>query len=220
MTEFVTLNWTRNWPSQLLFWFILKTFITIFLLPGPETLTMLNKHWRMMGIMHKTAIYFLVQDSGRWWETEKPGVLQSMGSWEVRHDLVIEWQRRGQIYILYHSHVTYIPTNTFYITQMWHISKQDIPHTMLLFSFFPIPYLIFYLIFLNLQWRLYVNIFDEDISSKFPSLVRISLLKQVWVLVPSQWLSVFTHYGICNARLCWLPGAPTNTFCKGRECRS
>ena len=140
MTEFVTLNWTRNWPSQLLFWFILKTFITIFPLLGPETLTMLNKHWGMMGIMHKTAIYFLVQVSWRWWETEKPGVLQSRGSWKIRHDLVIEWQRRGQIHILYHSHVTYISTNTFYITQMWHISKQDIPRIMLLFSFFLVPY--------------------------------------------------------------------------------
>ena len=140
MTEFVTLNWTRNWASQLLFWFILKIFITIFLLPGPETLTMLNKHWGMMGRMHKTAIYFLVQDSGRWGETEKPGVLQSMGSWKVRHDLVIKWQRRGQIYILvpltcdihiykhilYHSNVTYLQTRY--------------SHTMLLFSFFPIPY--------------------------------------------------------------------------------
>ena len=33
-------------------------------------------------------------DSGRWWRTGKPGVLQSMGSQRVRHDLVTEQQKR------------------------------------------------------------------------------------------------------------------------------
>ena len=30
--------------------------------------------------------------SGRWWRIGKPGVLQSMGSQRVRHDLATEWQ--------------------------------------------------------------------------------------------------------------------------------
>ena len=32
---------------------------------------------------------------GRWWRTGKPGVLQSVGSWRVRHDLVPEQQQSG-----------------------------------------------------------------------------------------------------------------------------
>ena len=32
-------------------------------------------------------------NSGRWWKTEKPGVLQSMGSQRARHDLAAEQQQ-------------------------------------------------------------------------------------------------------------------------------
>ena len=35
--------------------------------------------------------------SGRWWRTGKPGVLQSMGSQRVRHDLVTEQVARNYI---------------------------------------------------------------------------------------------------------------------------
>ena len=33
-------------------------------------------------------------NSGRWWRTEEPGVLQSMGLQRIRHDLVIEQQQQ------------------------------------------------------------------------------------------------------------------------------
>ena len=34
------------------------------------------------------------ENSGRWWRTEEPGVLQSMGLQRIRHDLVIEQQQQ------------------------------------------------------------------------------------------------------------------------------
>ena len=34
-------------------------------------------------------------NSGGWWRTEKPGVLQSMGWQRVRHDLATEQQQPG-----------------------------------------------------------------------------------------------------------------------------
>ena len=33
-----------------------------------------------------------LSNSGRWWRTGKPGVLESMGSWRVRHNLATEQQ--------------------------------------------------------------------------------------------------------------------------------
>ena len=33
-------------------------------------------------------------DSGRWWRTGKLGMLQCMGSWRVRHDLVTEQEQK------------------------------------------------------------------------------------------------------------------------------
>ena len=36
-------------------------------------------------------------NSGRWWRTEKPGVLPSMGSGRVGHDLATEQQQYGSI---------------------------------------------------------------------------------------------------------------------------
>ena len=38
-------------------------------------------------------------NSRRWWERGKPGVLPSMGSWRVRHDLATEQQQQQQQYV-------------------------------------------------------------------------------------------------------------------------
>ena len=43
-------------------------------------------------------------DSGRWWRTEKPGMLQSMGSQRVRHD----WGPEQQSYIYTHTHIYFL----------------------------------------------------------------------------------------------------------------
>ena len=69
-------------------------------------------------------------------------------------------------HILYHSEVTYLQT-------------RYSPYNVIVFIFSPFLILMLYLISLNLQWGLYANILDEDIASKFTSLVRISLLNQV-----------------------------------------
>ena len=46
-------------------------------------------HW-MASPIQRTWIW---ANSGRWWGTWKPGMLQSMGSWRVRHNLVTEQQQ-------------------------------------------------------------------------------------------------------------------------------
>ena len=37
------------------------------------------------------------ESSGRWWRTGKPNMLQSMGSWRVRHDLATEQQQQTEM---------------------------------------------------------------------------------------------------------------------------
>ena len=53
--------------------------------------------------------------SGRWWRTEKPGMLQSMGSQKVGHDWVIEqWQGGRTVARLVHTNgiICIVPRNT------------------------------------------------------------------------------------------------------------
>ena len=45
----------------------------------------------------------VIANSGRHWRTEDPGVLQSMGSPRVRHDLATEWQQLGCVEIFWCS---------------------------------------------------------------------------------------------------------------------
>ena len=75
------------WPPDAKSWFIRKD-------PNAE------KDWRqkkgttdgwMASPTHWTWVW---ASSRRWWRTEKPGVLQSMGSQGVGHDWVIEQQRK------------------------------------------------------------------------------------------------------------------------------
>jgi len=50
--------------------------------------------WFMTSLMQWTWTW---ANSRRWWETEKPGVLQSMGSQRVRHDWATEqWQQQNK----------------------------------------------------------------------------------------------------------------------------
>ena len=52
-----------------------------------------NRGWDgwMASLIHWTSTW---ANSGRLWGTWKPGMLQSMGSWKVRHDLATEEQQR------------------------------------------------------------------------------------------------------------------------------
>ena len=43
-----------------------------------------------------SSMHMSLRNSGRWGRTGKPGVLQSMGSQRVRHDLVTKEQSRKQ----------------------------------------------------------------------------------------------------------------------------
>ena len=47
---------------------------------------------KMVRWHHQLSRYEFKQTLGRQWRTGKPGVLQSMGSWRVRHDLATEQQ--------------------------------------------------------------------------------------------------------------------------------
>ena len=63
----------------------------------------IGKDWRQEKriIEHETVdnitdpMYMSLVSSGSWWWTGKPGVLQSMGSQRVRHNLVTEQQQKG-----------------------------------------------------------------------------------------------------------------------------
>ena len=46
-------------------------------------------------------------NSGRWWGTGKPGMLQSMGLWRVRHDLATEQQQQGYRNVHFSPHTTW-----------------------------------------------------------------------------------------------------------------
>ena len=48
---------------------------------------------KMVGWYHWLKWTWIWASSGRWWRTGKPRVLQSKGSWRVRHDLMIEQQQ-------------------------------------------------------------------------------------------------------------------------------
>ena len=45
-----------------------------------------------------------IPDSGGWWETGKPGILQPMGSWRVGHNLATEQQ--CSILCIYHTYLS------------------------------------------------------------------------------------------------------------------
>ena len=45
----------------------------------------------------------VIANSGRHWRTGEPGVLQSMGSQRVGHDLATEWQQLGCVEIFWCS---------------------------------------------------------------------------------------------------------------------
>ena len=45
-----------------------------------------------LSLIQQTCVW---ANSGRWWSTEKPGVLQSMWLWGIRHDLANEQQGWG-----------------------------------------------------------------------------------------------------------------------------
>ena len=44
-----------------------------------------------------TQCMWVWADSGRWWRTGKHGMLQRMGSWRVRHDLVTEQNKNASL---------------------------------------------------------------------------------------------------------------------------
>ena len=46
----------------------------------------------MVGWHHRLSGHEFEQAPGKWWRTEKPGVLQSMGLQRVRDDLATEQQ--------------------------------------------------------------------------------------------------------------------------------
>ena len=46
-------------------------------------------------------------NSGRWWGTGKPGVLQSVASWRVRHDLVTEQQQHWVVIFKNYTYLMY-----------------------------------------------------------------------------------------------------------------
>ena len=52
-----------------------------------------GQHDEMAGWHHWHDGHEFEQASGKWWRTGKAGVLQSMGSQRVRHDLATEWQK-------------------------------------------------------------------------------------------------------------------------------
>ena len=71
-----------------------------------------RRGWQMMKWLNGTTISTISVDSGSWWWTGRPGVLQSLGSQRVRCDWVTElnWPKLKHFYILgiYHTWSCYI----------------------------------------------------------------------------------------------------------------
>ena len=54
-----------------------------------------NDSWPDLALfMYSMQWTWVWANSGKWWRTGKPGVLQSMGSQRVRHDLATEQQQQ------------------------------------------------------------------------------------------------------------------------------
>ena len=112
------------WTLQMLLWtlgcvYLFKLVLWGFFFrhhPGVEFLGHIygSSHFQFF---KESLYYFLIQwtwtwvNSGRWWETGRPGVLQSMGLQRVRHNLVTEQQHTifPSDCTNFHSHQQCIP---------------------------------------------------------------------------------------------------------------